>query len=94
LIPAPSARLGLTEKGKYSDYPLYFLIVSRVLGENRKVSVDLRSLWREERGQDLIEYTLLLAFICLAGAAAFIGMSNATTGLWSSANSRLAAANQ
>ena len=56
--------------------------------------IHLRSFWTEERGQDLVEYTLLLAFICLAGAAAFIGMSNATTGLWSSANSRLAAANQ
>ncbi len=27
---------------------------------------------REEQGQDLIEYTLLLAFVCLAAAAIFI----------------------
>ncbi|HEV8412387.1 MAG TPA: hypothetical protein VGQ49_02250 [Bryobacteraceae bacterium] len=29
-------------------------------------------LFREEQGQDLIEYTLLLAFVCLAAAALFI----------------------
>ena len=27
---------------------------------------------REEQGQDLVEYTLLLAFVCLASAALFI----------------------
>ena len=27
---------------------------------------------REEKGQDLVEYTLLLAFVCLASAALFI----------------------
>ena len=33
---------------------------------------------REEEGQDLVEYTLLLAFVCLASAALFI---NAGTSL-------------
>ena len=31
---------------------------------------------REEGAQDLIEYTLLLAFVCLASAALFIGADN------------------
>ena len=52
------------------------------------------SFWREEHGQDLIEYSLLLAFISLSGAAMFIGMGQTTSGLWSIVNSRLAAANQ
>jgi len=56
--------------------------------------IHLRSFWTEERGQDLVEYSLLLALVCLAGAAAFIGMSAATTGLWSTANARLTSANQ
>jgi twitching motility protein PilU len=30
---------------------------------------------KDERGQDIVEYTLLLAFVALAGAAAYIGMS-------------------
>jgi len=48
---------------------------------------------QDERGQDLVEYSLLLAFVCLAGAATFIAMGSTITGLWSIANSRLAAAN-
>lgn len=59
----------------------------------------ISSLWRssflrDESGQDLVEYSLLLAFVALAGAAALIGMGQLTGGLWSTANSRLAAANQ
>ena len=49
---------------------------------------------REEDGQDLIEYSLLLAFICLSGAAMFIGMGTTVNNLWTIVNSRLAAANQ
>jgi Flp pilus assembly pilin Flp len=47
----------------------------------------------DETGQDLIEYSLLLASIALAGAAAFIGMSSSVNTIWSMANSRLAAGN-
>lgn len=49
--------------------------------------------FRDETGQDLIEYLLLIAFVALAGAATFIGMSGNTNSIWSAANSRLAAAN-
>jgi Flp pilus assembly pilin Flp len=48
----------------------------------------------EEAGQDLIEYTLLLAFIALAGAAVYIGLGSSTNVIWSVVNSRLASANQ
>ena len=47
---------------------------------------------RDERGQDLIEYTLLLAFVALASAALFIGAGSAVSGIWTKANSRLGAA--
>ena len=53
----------------------------------------LRDFVKAEDGQDLLEYTLLLATVALAGAAAYIGMSGSTNILWSVANSRLAAAN-
>jgi Flp pilus assembly pilin Flp len=46
-----------------------------------------------EQGQDLIEYTLLLAFVCLASAALFISAGGSVSGIWSASNSRLAAAN-
>lgn len=52
-----------------------------------------RGFLNDETGQDLIEYSLLLAFVVLAGAAAFLGMSSSTNIIWSAANSRLAAAN-
>ncbi len=48
---------------------------------------------REEEGQDLIEYTLLLAFVALASAAIFVGAGNSITGIWSSANNALSNAN-
>jgi Flp pilus assembly pilin Flp len=48
---------------------------------------------RYEIAQDLVEYSLLLAFIALAGAAAFLGMNSSVNILWSAANSNLAAGN-
>jgi Flp pilus assembly pilin Flp len=53
----------------------------------------IQSFIKDERGQDLIEYTLLLAFVALASAAVFIGAGNSITGIWTAANSRLANAN-
>ncbi len=47
----------------------------------------------DEQGQDLIEYTLLLAFVALASAALFIGAGRSVSGIWSVTNSRLVAAN-
>jgi Flp pilus assembly pilin Flp len=48
---------------------------------------------RDEQGQDLIEYTLLLAFVALASAALFIGAGNSVSGIWSVTNSQLVVAN-
>ena len=53
----------------------------------------LRSFWKDERGQDLIEYTLLMAFVALASAALFIGAGGSIKGIWSVSNSQLEAAN-
>jgi len=44
---------------------------------------------REEEGQDLIEYTLLLAFVCLASAALFINAGTSISGIWNIANATL-----
>jgi Flp pilus assembly pilin Flp len=48
---------------------------------------------QDEQGQDLIEYTLLLAFVCLASAALFISAGGSVGGIWTQANTRLTAAN-
>ena len=47
-----------------------------------KARLILRFL-REEEGQDLIEYTLLLAFVCLAAAAVFIPTGRTITSIFS-----------
>ena len=49
----------------------------------------LRNFWQEESGQDLIEYTLLLAFVCLVAAAIFIGAGQYTSAIWSIGNNHL-----
>ena len=53
----------------------------------------LKNFLKEEEGQDLIEYTLLMAFVALASAALFIGAGGSVKGIWSTTNSQLTAAN-
>jgi Flp pilus assembly pilin Flp len=38
---------------------------------------------RQEEGQDLVEYSLLLAFVALASAALFINAGTSIKGIWS-----------
>ena len=51
------------------------------------------NLLKDEQGQDLIEYTLLMAFVALASAALFIGAGSSIKGIWSNTNSQLTLAN-
>ncbi len=44
---------------------------------------------RDEQGQDLIEYTLLMAFIALASAAIFVQAGTSVNSIWKSASSQL-----
>jgi Flp pilus assembly pilin Flp len=53
----------------------------------------VRTFWKEDQGQDLIEYTLLMAFVALASAALFLGAGGSISGIWSTSNSQLVAAN-
>jgi Flp pilus assembly pilin Flp len=53
----------------------------------------LQNFWNDEQGQDLIEYTLLMAFVALASAALFLGAGGSIKGIWSTSNSQLVAAN-
>lgn len=50
----------------------------------------LRNLCNDEHGQDLIEYTLLMAFVALASAALFIGAGGSIVSIWTTANTQLA----
>jgi Flp pilus assembly pilin Flp len=66
--------------------------VSSVFVEEQ-VKVLIGNLLRDEAGQDLIEYTLLLGFVALASAGLFINAGKSVKGIWSITNSQLAVAN-
>lgn len=53
----------------------------------------LRNFCMDDQGQDLIEYTLLMAFVALASAALFLGAGGSIKGIWSTTSSQLVAAN-
>ena len=53
----------------------------------------LRNFCKEEQGQDLIEYTLLMAFVALASAALFLGAGSSIKGIWTSMSTQLSSAN-
>ena len=53
----------------------------------------LRNFWNDEQGQDLIEYTLLMAFVALASAALFLGAGGSLKGIWVTTNNQLSQAN-
>ena len=44
---------------------------------------------QDEHGQDLIEYTLLIAFVALASAALFLGAGGSIKSIWTATNSQL-----
>jgi Flp pilus assembly pilin Flp len=48
-----------------------------------------RKLWNDEQGQDLIEYTLLIAFVALASAALFLGAGGSIKSIWTATNAQL-----
>ena len=39
----------------------------------------------DEEGQDMVEYTLLLAFVALAAGAAYVNIGSKISGIWSKA---------
>ena len=60
---------------------------------HRKVMSPVFQFMRDERGQDLIEYTLLMTFIVIACLALIGAGAPATNAIWIASNSDLTAAN-
>lgn len=48
---------------------------------------------KEEDGQDLVEYSLLLAFIALAAVTLLTNVKGQLNGLWTTVNTKLSTAN-
>jgi Flp pilus assembly pilin Flp len=53
----------------------------------------IQKFWKDESGQDLIEYTLLMAFVALASASLFISAGSSVSGIWGTASNQLSSAN-
>jgi Flp pilus assembly pilin Flp len=51
------------------------------------------SFFGDERGQDVTEYTLLLAFVVLASAALLIMNAQSIVGIWTASNTLISTAN-
>ena len=49
----------------------------------------LKRLWREEEGQDLVEYGLLIALVALGAVTAMKGLASAIASTFSSASTKL-----
>ena len=49
----------------------------------------LKQFLRDEEGQDLIEYTLLLAFVALASATLFTKAGGSVKTIWTAASTNL-----
>jgi Flp pilus assembly pilin Flp len=46
----------------------------------------MQRFWIQEQGQDITEFSLLLAFVILAAAGIFLVNASSLTGIWTSAN--------
>jgi Flp pilus assembly pilin Flp len=53
----------------------------------------IQRFWKDEDGQDLIEYTLIMAFVAIASAGLFLGAGSDVKGIWVVSNNELAKAN-
>ena len=50
------------------------------------------AFWKEEEGQDLVEYSLLLAFIAIAAVALLSSVKGSINTLWTNVNSSMTSA--
>jgi Flp pilus assembly pilin Flp len=53
------------------------------------INSNLKAFWQEEDGQDLVEYSLLLAFIALAAVALLSSAGGSIKTIWTGINSQL-----
>ena len=57
------------------------------------IKTTLKNLAADERGQDMVEYALLLSFIALAAVGLLSGIKIQISGMWSSISKTLSSAN-
>ena len=52
----------------------------------------MKSFWKEEEGQDLIEYSLLLGFVALFSVSIYTSVTGNISKIWTNASSALVSA--
>jgi Flp pilus assembly pilin Flp len=57
--------------------------------EKKKMRSFVQKFWKDESGQDLIEYTLLMAFVALASASIFVSAGTSISTIWGSTSTQL-----
>lgn len=62
-----------------------------LVGETEELMTNsfLKAFWHEEEGQDLVEYSLLLAFVAMAAIAILISAGGSIKNLWVGINTQL-----
>ena len=54
------------------------------------INTMLQAFFKEEDGQDMVEYALLLAFVALAAVAVLTNVKTSINSIWGSVNTNLA----
>ena len=65
----------------------------RLQGERERDERSLVRVWRDDRGQDLIEYALMAGFVAVAAGAVMPGVSSNISEIFSKVSSVMTAAN-
>jgi Flp pilus assembly pilin Flp len=60
--------------------------------EKSMINSILNTFWKEEDGQDMVEYSLLLAFIALAAVGLLSGIKTSISTIWQSISTNLSSA--
>ncbi len=59
-----------------------------------RAKVQVLQFLAAEGGQDLTEFALLIAFLCVGGAALFLGQGDSIRGIWAVTSNNLDSANK
>ena len=68
--------------GTVSSAPPKGLGISFAVWRHGSVPFELSVFWNEENGQDMVEYTLLIGFMALAGAGVLSGVRHEMISVW------------
>jgi len=62
-------------------------------GQKEGMMSHINNFWKDEGGQDLIEYSILISFVTIAVVGLFMGPSHDVKNAWTVSNNQLTKAN-